>query len=850
MAVVQAAPVSLTEEEEWDLQMKKLEEVDRWTKLAEENVPPSLSDSLLGLIKKFPGLQRIPSFQLMGFYNWSEEILSPLTNVLYKIPHDKVLQTIDFLLSLVESDLHFLGLRIFDKLRSEYVIEWSTILALNEGHYLMQVARHLPEVELDLMIYNIHELNIRELINMTQYIIEHPESRKCDLCRQKRIYALEFRMRTEQIPSNHLPTVGITTYLSRNEQVYSADDEKQFSFDTNIGQIFWNKSFPVNLIEICDKCLLDAHHAISNQGKYTSIYHIDGATRKDLIVEQRVLENALATIVIQVSKERKYRRLKEFAIQAIELQRKGLKKEANDRENIRIQLEREEESKRKVQERKELNEQILSVDDKWLESDQRTNLESLEKRKAYTMLKYHLGFDALEAPAPVLRKRRTWRLQDFDEAGLPLTKEGANKMFGLSRDFDHDDAPAIDFWKIIAMDSLERLKEKEAERKRQLRDQELKEYDTLKNYVRERIITMERYHSQQRHISEEFEKNRLYERQLARQERQQEKFQLYLQYEQQCMGFEDYRSYRLRELYYEQIRENVERENMFNEELEQTEIDKFWGIDAYHLSMHQEEDRLNEFYMKRVQEKNRQLTEMKCIRAVPKSYFQSYLPKITKNMKLLKEDENEENEILRRQQQQKQKQLLKQMKKSGYQLAIPHHSGFDSPSTLSVVSSSSTSMFSPVLSRQGSNSSITSLPPINGSNNNNNQAHSQSQPQLPPLIGKENNQVLNSNNIDLSMDKNLLKVSSSVSFPITEEADFTKVASPMSKPLPNNHTSSAIEDDGRGIVNKARQELYEFQFQLNQLEDQKRLNYLKKLKAEELRMKAQLKIRAPLHEPK
>lgn len=421
-------PIPLTEEEEWDLQMKKLEEIDQWTRSAEENIPLSLKDSLLGLLKKFPGLQRMPAYHLMSHYEWNEEKLSVLSDVLNKIPQDKILITIDFLLSLVEFNLHNLGLKIFKTLRSEFIIEWTSVISLEDAHYLIQVARHLPVVELDLMIFTIHELNIQEMIKMMKHIIEHPESRKCELCRQRRAYTLEYRIRTNQIPAKHLPTLGIVDYLAKDEQIWSTDDEKLFSFDTTKGQIFWNKNFVVNLVEICNKCLQEAHGAISNQGKFTSIYHVDAPTRKKLMAEQREFEQGLATIVMQVAKERKYRRLKEFAIQAIELQRKGLKHEEFLRQQALNQRRQDEEIQRKKEERELLNQKAMSVDEKWKFSDENTHLELLQKRKTYTLLKYHLGYDDTQNLPPKMRKRNTWRLQDFDEAGLPLTASAANQV--------------------------------------------------------------------------------------------------------------------------------------------------------------------------------------------------------------------------------------------------------------------------------------------------------------------------------------------------------------------------------------------------------------------------------------
>jgi hypothetical protein len=423
--------VSLSEEEEWDLQVKQLEEVDKWSKLAEENIPSELKSTLSSLIKTFPGLQRLPAFHLMFSYEWNYEKLSCLNDILHQIPNDKVLITIDFLLSLVpiieELKLHYLGLKIFSKLRSEYIIEWTSVLSLEEGHFLIQIARHLPEVELDLMIYNIHELTITEMVAMIKRIITSSEAKKCELCRQKRLFSLEYRMRTNQLPSQHLPTPGIIPHLETH-QMWSADDEKQFSFDTTVGQVYWNERYPVNLIEICDKCLLDVHQSITNKGRFDPIHHIDASIRKDVIEYHRRIEEELAIIVMQVAKERKYRRLREFSIKVVELQRSGLRKEEDSRQSIKRKLLQNSENERIKQEREQLNDKAMSNDYKWLMNDRDSTSESLEKRKTYTMLKYHLGFDESKNPPPQVRRKKTWRLEDFDSSGLPLTEAAANKV--------------------------------------------------------------------------------------------------------------------------------------------------------------------------------------------------------------------------------------------------------------------------------------------------------------------------------------------------------------------------------------------------------------------------------------
>jgi hypothetical protein len=255
------------EEAEWEEQMRQLEEVDKWNKKVEDSMPEDLKPTLLALIKRFPGLQRMPAYYLMGHFEWNHDRLSELSGVLHKIPFDAILISVDFFLTFVEEKLHYLLLNIFHRLKAVFVTEWTKGISLEEGHYLIQVARHQSEVELNLMIATIESLNVKEMINMIKYVISNPKVNQCQLCKQKRLYNLEFRMRTSQIPPNSFPIPAIMPDLEKKADIWSAGDEKLFSFDTTLCQIYWNKRFPVNLVEICDKCLMDANEAISNKGR-------------------------------------------------------------------------------------------------------------------------------------------------------------------------------------------------------------------------------------------------------------------------------------------------------------------------------------------------------------------------------------------------------------------------------------------------------------------------------------------------------------------------------------------------------------------------------------------------------
>lgn len=316
---------------------------------------------------------------------------------------------------------------------------------------------------------------------------------------------------------------------------------------------------------------------------------------------------------------------------------------------------------------------------------------------------------------------------------------------------EFDDGPKIDHWKVISEEMTKRIRQKQEEEKKARRAKELEELQTLRNYVHERIITMERYHTQRQHIAEEYEKNRLFEREMAKEARRKLRFEQYLQYERGCMAEEDYRSYLYREYYHEQQREWSEREAMFNEELEQTEIDRFWGFDSFHHRFRREEDRLHDVYIQQLREKNHQLYLMQCTKKIPKQYFSSYLPKITKASSLVKAE-------------------------------------------------------------------ITQLP--------------------PPLILPE----IASPGMTSEAKKKQSYTLISNSLPSRQQVSFSQ-----SKGLSQELVNETIKEDVDLPRPLSKQELYEYQARLNDYEKQKQIQYIKQLKAEELRKEAKAKLRPPIY---
>lgn len=184
-------------------------------------------------------------------------------------------------------------------------------------------------------------------------------------------------------------------------------------------------------------------------------------------------------------------------------------------------------------------------------------------------------------------------------------------MWGTPDPWEEEDVvPELQNWKSTAIEIDQVLQERRDEIARRKRNQELATLQTIKNYVTEKTTIYQRREEQLRHMAEEYEQNRILKRQYDREERRRLRFLGYLEKEREHMMFEDERSYRLRDYEFELIREQQEREDMFNEECDQCEVDRFWGIDAFEINVRNEERRLREFYEQRVYEANRRLATM------------------------------------------------------------------------------------------------------------------------------------------------------------------------------------------------------------------------------------------------
>lgn len=133
-------------------------------------------------------------------------------------------------------------------------------------------------------------------------------------------------------------------------------------------------------------------------------------------------------------------------------------------------------------------------------------------------------------------------------------------------------------WKSIAeqkhQEYLSRVQQEEERR----RKEELEEFEKRVSYVHERVRGIERREMRRKRHAEQAEVDRIEKRKQDREDRARLRIAGYEANERTLMGREDTRSWWMRYDENDRMIQARERENMFNEELEQTAIDSFWGF--------------------------------------------------------------------------------------------------------------------------------------------------------------------------------------------------------------------------------------------------------------------------------
>ena len=194
---------------------------------------------------------------------------------------------------------------------------------------LIELRKHLTPSHRHTMDTLIHELSPQHLLHALT-LCDEPFAKHCRLCRVRRLDALEFRMLHDQMPPGMIKVPGAIPVLNVAE-IYTADDDKFFSFDVTHGkvrnyittllayvtgsrladlsptillstpfnsnphpqphshpftphplthsQVFFKREI-VDLVRICGTCLNDVAGAAAANKKFENLYDLTPRTRK------------------------------------------------------------------------------------------------------------------------------------------------------------------------------------------------------------------------------------------------------------------------------------------------------------------------------------------------------------------------------------------------------------------------------------------------------------------------------------------------------------------------------------------------------------------------------------------
>jgi len=385
----------LTEEEKWEQEMRSLEELDRWQQVMEERLPVELKEGFHTYLNQFSGLVRIPIYAMIEHLEFRPDRLQEFYSLLLKLPRDTMGALLSFMEGFVPHNLVTLLLYILFRLQDSHILELLFRVPADDAHYLIQVLRHSKYDQIDIFIELIGRLDFEQVIQVIK-LCNEPMAKDCRLCRSRRLHSLEQRMIHDQVPPGIMKLPGtMPLYMGSSKTTlttdeWSADDEKGFTFNEQL-EILWYKQ-PVDLLRICDKCLLDVYQAVSNRGRFEPIYHVDSEQRKVLLRALRNREKEQAEVIWKISKERAYRRAREFALVALEAQRYGVKRESDERERMEEDKVRQQQLADRAREHKQLVDRSLSTDRKWLRSDDTAGFKQLDTRQLYSAVQGRLGY--------------------------------------------------------------------------------------------------------------------------------------------------------------------------------------------------------------------------------------------------------------------------------------------------------------------------------------------------------------------------------------------------------------------------------------------------------------------------
>ena len=602
----------------FDHEMAEMEANEKWEKSI-VFIPEEIRSEYIDLLSSYSTFLKIKLFKFLDLMSWKLDSCQHLLRILNVAKESLEVEEVDrrvnwFFDNLVtyqEAGYMKPIYAFFCQLEKKVIGEIFRETSDDNLSKIVEMVRFLPNLELDLMIRFVYELSIIEVLDILEECDE-PWIKACRLCRLRRVSNLELRMRHDQIPPKMIRVTGALPIYDKAE-IWSADDEKDFSFDSESGFIYWQHNL-VDLMRICEKCLLDCHGAVTSAGRYDQLYDKLGHERKEALQNIRSKEQDLASVIGKISKERVRRRVKEWAMRSLSKQRLGQREEREEKERALIEREKQ---RIKIQKEEDHHEMIMKaglVDQKWRNENSVRENKDLRIRQHTANLNYMMEYTRSN-PAPITREHSySWENANYLPDGTPISKIGAVERFGSYSIQPNTQHQQLQVWRKNALESHEAYLNRVSNYKAQQRDAELEEFGMRKEYINKRLKRLQRDKELLGRTLELEEQARQDKRKADRAARAAIRYAKMEAQERCTMEIEDDLSGRSRFFEWECQQISREREGMWFEEREQRSLDNFWGFEVEARRQEGIRQKYIAFYDKRTSDLREQLIFSKQIR--------------------------------------------------------------------------------------------------------------------------------------------------------------------------------------------------------------------------------------------
>lgn len=215
--------------------------------------------------------------------------------------------------------------------------------------------------------------------------------------------------------------------LYEKAEIWQADNDLRFfTFNYERNLVLWRKEI-VDLVKICDKCLIEVHAASSEVNRHEPFHHEIGMVKKHHIEEMREEETKRSILLGQIAIERVRRRVKEWSIRALKCQREGYIKEEKERKMLAKQKEQHEHKQYSIIKHNEMIKKSLSTDKHWLQHDKKLQHIQNEYKLDLVNLNTFPAYSRENPMKPIREHPHSWRLTPYD-GDVPIEKDAVSKV--------------------------------------------------------------------------------------------------------------------------------------------------------------------------------------------------------------------------------------------------------------------------------------------------------------------------------------------------------------------------------------------------------------------------------------